>query len=318
MTWGFQLMIKLAPARYFSGESGVSWNLPLPVGSVSIIGTTEIAGPQRSSELTFRASGFESHGEANEAAETLRDWLRLVSVFQGDAFDIGKDDSQSGLGDDARDKLEKELLDNDQFLVPDVHGIVCFPETSGTPVRFAMRGTADLFRTSESLVQNLGEFSDTEPLTIEQRLACELVALALRQTSIRIKMITLVTAMELLIESRSPSREVRTLLEDFKRKVNEEMERSPSDDLGLRFLLRSLDKLGEESISESLRELARSTRPNDAEDAALLVDEIYGCRSDLVHGNVPSSGGYSEGDAEKLWPSAFELAKDMIRKSVGN
>ena len=76
----------------------------------------------------------------------------------------------------------------------------------------------------------------------------------------------------------------------------------------------------DERSSDSIHgaELAHSTRPNDPEGGALLVDEIYGCRSELVHGNVPSSSGYSEGDAENLWPSAFELAKTMIRKSVGN
>jgi hypothetical protein len=320
--WGFQLTIRLRSDRAFSGEEGALWNMPAPVGKISINGVHETSHPARIPELTFRGLGFQSHAEAYEAAITLQDWLRLVGAFHDEAFDVGrKNEPQSSLGEEFRDRLTDVLAEGDQFLVPDVHGIVCFEETANHPIRFSIRVSEGGFFASRSigaLVDDLRYFAETEALAAEQSLACEIIALALRQRSVRLQMVSVVTAMELLTDDRGPGGQVSALVESFKSQVQQELERSAeaSDELGLQSLLRSLSKLSEVSISESLRQLARRARPDNPEEAASLVDRIYSCRSDLVHGNDAYPGGYSEALAEELWPLALALAKDMLRVSV--
>ncbi len=310
MTYGYQLVIHLPPNRFYSGESGQQWAMPAPVGNVSVSAVGDVLDD--SPELIFRGGGFPSASEAKDAGETLRDWVRLTGAVDGGAFDVGHDLHKSGLGSAGRMLVEGVLSESDVFLVPDVHGLAIFEESAANALRFAVRAAGSVLRPSGALRCELLQFAEVEPLTGEQRLACDLVALACRESVPRLKMVTLATAMELLADDKSPGGHVAKLIERFIDEVEEERQCNSDDELGLQHLIRSLKNMRDVSISESLRILARCARPDAAEEAAVLVDRIYGCRSDLVHGKDAFGNDISEGDAAALWSEAFAMVKDML------
>jgi hypothetical protein len=308
MTWGFQLVITVPAERRLSGDARQRWSLPDPVGDVDLT----VAGQtlEGASELTFRAGGFESQAEAERAGTVFRGWLRVASALEGVGIDCGTDVRKSWLGAAQQDQLAHHLSMGSAMLVDDVHGLVTYEE-AGRPLRPAMRAAAALCP-SAHLHDALLAVARDRVLTERQALACDLVSLVDREGSDRARLLTLVTAMEVLAdrgaERTGPAGAlVLRFIEEAEAARDAASTEPEQGDLAS--LVGGLTGLRRHSRAAASRLLAERTRPDDAE-ALDLVDRSSRCRNKLAHGGTPTE------HPAQLWPGLLVLVRDMIRHSL--
>jgi hypothetical protein len=302
-------VVQTPTERALSGDVRQVWALPEPVGTVELSVATD--NLEAASEITFRASGFPTGDDARLAGETFRSWLRFASASAGFGLDCGRDVPLSSLGEGVRRQLQELLAHEKVVLVDDVHGLA-FYEDIGRPLRFAARATGRVLLPSRPLLDAVVRAGHGPPLNNERLLVCDLVSSVYRETSDDTRLLTLVTAMEVLAGRHERTGGARALVEEFIETAAQSERSATSDEERKEFnsLLGSLRRdLRYRSISALVQDWARSVRPDDPE-APKLAKRCYNCRSNLVH-----AGTANENPAQ-LWPQVLALMLEDIRKWV--
>jgi hypothetical protein len=126
------------------------------------------------------------------------------------------------------------------------------------------------------------EYAHTRHLTEQQVLAIEIYASSFFDVSPRSRFITLVTAVEALLEPLKRANEVEALVEEFKDKTRQStIDQSTRDSI-----IGSLDRLGHESIGQAGRALASRLIPDESFDGQSSADfftRCYDLRSRILH-----------------------------------
>ncbi len=297
-------MTRLPSHFRVGGDSPQVWYLPKPVGDVQLLIANETTA--QPTELTFRGGGFGSPAGARAAGRLLSDWLRLAGALEGIAFDLGRDLALSGLGEVVKPIVDAQLRAQGAFAVPDVHGLTVYEyEEPARPTRFATRAQGTVERTSESLRGAVLLCSSRQPLDDRLALACDLVCLAEREISNRARFLTLVSAAEVLAVRSQRMGVARSLVDKFIAEVKSTTTSAVEPELDS--LLSALLDLREISVSASIRELARTARPDAPEGAADIARRSYNCRSELTH------GGRSATDVKALYAEMLPLVRDMVQ-----
>lgn len=310
MTWGFQLVARLPPENGISGPSPQVWGLPAPVGEVTLTIVAINPASGGGSDLQFRAGQFASEGDAQNAGQSLRDCLRVVTALDGSGLDVGRDRQVSAIGAGVRPQFDERAKREGHFLVEDVHGLVVYEEEPGLePLRVSLRAAASVQRASEGVRDLVIRAAGAGPWTYKQLLASDLVALADRESWDGARLVTLATAAEVLAERKERTGLARTLVEQFVVHAEKALEASTneSEKRDLQGLVAAVKDLRQSSISASIRDLARDTRPQDPE-APKLANRAYTSRSQLVH------TGESSTDPASLWPGLLELIREAIQR----
>lgn len=133
------------------------------------------------------------------------------------------------------------------------------------------------------------EYPNSPHLPEKLVLACELYASSFFDMSSRSRFITLVTAVEALLEQPERSDEAKALVEEFKTKTLQ----STVDEPTKASIIGSLEWLRYQSIGQAGRELAYSLLPDQSFDGQSSVDFFKRCyerRSQILHSGEISDG----------------------------
>jgi len=126
------------------------------------------------------------------------------------------------------------------------------------------------------------EYQNNRQLTSKQELASEIYTSSFFDTSARSRFITLVTAVEALLEPSKRSTEVQTLVDGFEAATMQTIKNVRNKDS----ILGSLSWLRYQSIGQAGRELANRLLPNELFDGLSSADFFtccYDLRSSLLH-----------------------------------
>lgn len=238
----------------------------------------------KSSEIAIFGGPYESKEEARSAAACARKAVVVWAVKQRLGVDFGDGKLRALMTDIGKKHYERELghpLRNDRL------GIDVYESQEG--LLFASVSI------DAALGKNPGAFIDQfregmmspKPLSDKQRLAAELYGLSFFDMSFRSRFITLVTAVEALLDPPIRPPEIQAFIQEVTTEAND----LAVDHATKRSLISSLDRLRYDSIGRTGRALAESLvsdREYDGLKAGKFFTHCYKLRSEIVHDGKPS------------------------------
>jgi hypothetical protein len=280
------------------------------VGDVTVLAAGEKL--DAASEIAFQAGGFPLEADAQVAGETLRGWVRLANVAYALGVDVGKDDTfASQLGEAGKARVADALENMGAFLVADVHGLVVYEEQKGKRAMvMSLRASGSWSITGDSLRDILaGVAASTQHVSDKLALACDLVSLSDRETSDRARLVTLVTALEVL--SERPERPARVLVcvNDLIDEVKVHQKAAgASEQEAFQSLLGAMKDLKLVSITASTKKQVELSQSGP--ETGKLITRCYNCRSELVH------EGESQEDPGPLATALRPIVSEIIRRAA--
>lgn len=313
MTWGYQIGAVIQGAECVTGVGAATWVLPPPIGPVSV----RTSSPKGAGfgELTFRGGGLESRRAAERSGEALQRALKVAAALTRVSVDPGprgQGKDLSWASNAAQKAVSESSVGVEVQLVPDVWGLVTFEVKGEMPLRLMARtaGSIDpgiLHRNVEDLLPPLEEWSDVGELSDVQWLACELMMAARAEASIRAELVTLVTALEVLSIRDLRRQRAQQLLDGFAMSISDALSGAEEQDVReLQGLKSALEDLRRASISSSIKQAVRNARAGEL-GLGRLVDDIYKCRSELVH------SGRTTVNIFDLVPLSRKFCEDVLR-----
>lgn len=228
--------------------------------------------------------GFHTFEEAQAVAEKVKRILLYWSVKYRHGIDLGDGRQRSIATNAGLTLLEKE---HGCPFRNDIHGIDIFEHQDNLKfVHVAMQATAQ--KHPQYLVQTfLEEIDSRRTVSPKQELACELYVSSWFDVSYRSRFITLVTAVEALIEQNEHPQGVADLVCST-RKVLEQLSLPTAVEASI---AGSLERLKRQSISQAGRELVKRLLPDSqfqGMDAERYFSYCYNLRSQILHNGTPS------------------------------
>ncbi len=282
----------------------------LPSGVEIVLATGQSGTPiKECSRAVVTGRGFETAEEARAVAEKVKSILLFWSVKYRHGIDLGDGRQRSVATEAGLALLEQE---HGCPFRNDIHGIDVFEHQDNLKfVHVGMQATAQ--KHPGYLVETFrDEIHVNRSVSPKQELACELYVSSWFDVSYRSRFITLVTAVEALIEQKHHSRELIELLDSLKidlerLSVPEEVKASVSG---------SLERLKHQSISQAGRELARTLLPNrqfQGKDADRYFSYCYNLRSVILHSGAAPNGA----DMLQAANEAEEFVSALLLASLG-
>lgn len=237
-----------------------------------------------SSQIGITGGPYQSPDKALEIAQRAREAVVVWAVKQRLGVDFGDGKQRTLMTDVGKEYYEREIghpIRNDRL------GIDVYEMQEG--LRFALVSfNAAVGKNPETFVEQFRE-GITKPLNLseKQRLAAELYGLSFFDMSFRSRFITLITAVEALLDAAIRSVKVQSFVDDVKDRLNS----LETDDATRESMRSSLDHLKYESIGQAGRSLANSLL-GDREYANLkpgrFFNRCYNLRSEIVHRGKPT------------------------------
>ena len=228
-------------------------------------------------------NGFCTFEDAQAIAEKVKQVLLVWSVKYRHGIDFGDGRQRSIYTKAGLALLEKE---HGCPFRNDTHGVDVFEHVENLKfIHVDMQATVQ--KHPENLVQTFQEEIDAErTITSKQELACELYASSWFDISYRSRFITLVTAVEALIEQHEHTSDVAEWVRSAKISL---VQLSLSDDIAAS-VGGSLERLRYQSISLAGRELVKRLLPDtqiQGMDAEKFFKKCYNLRSEILHNGAP-------------------------------
>lgn len=285
--YAFRLRFNFATAYRINSDAEEIELLTLPTGeSFRLRGLLPGKPMSESTGAAVLAWPWSSPEAARKAAEQTKRALLCWAVDQRVGIDFG-DGRQQGLATSAGLAMWQEQLRC--AVRNDIHGIDVYEFDPN--IRFVSVGAdATVGKSSAALLDSFRrEFQNSRPLTDKQVLACEIYSGSFFDVSPRSRFITLVTAVEALLEPAPRSERVQVFVENIKEMVSE----LDADDRTKQSMISSLEYLKAESIGQCGRALADRLLPQqryDNRSSSKFFKDCYDLRSDIVHrGSVRDS-----------------------------
>lgn len=307
MSFGFRLTVFIGPTDTLLDETGVaSHDFGPPVGAIQIRGPLDDL-PGRRPLMQFTGRAYAMREQAQRAGDLLKDGLRVAAAKLRISLDVGEDQVLGGAGQGVIDEMAEQGI----VMLPDVHGLVVFAELDPLGEILTLRGSA-IGKVPRSITELLDTTSahvaDGMELSDRQRLAVDLFAQSRMETSGRSRILTLVTALEVLSPRAPRTGRAMEVVRKLQQLVDDEIAAARADGAGpdelsqLDSLRGAATDLATESISSALRNRVAALATDDAEEAAFRkqASTIYTARSQLIHGgktslNLSSLLGVMEG-----------------------
>jgi len=238
----------------------------------------------KSSEIAILGGPYTSQDEARSAADSARAAVVVWAVKQRIGVDFGDGKLRALMTDAGKKHYERELgrpLRNDRL------GIDVYESQEG--LLFASVSIdAALGKNPESFIEQFRQGMTTPiPLSDKQRLAAELYGLSFFDMSFRSRFITLVTAVEALLDAPIRSQEIQSFINDAKTRADS----LATDDATKQSMTSSLERIKYNSIGQTGRETAErlvAGREYDGLLAGKFFTHCYKLRSEIVHTGKPS------------------------------
>lgn len=247
------------------------------------------AGPRgspikSSSQIAITGGPYQSEGEALRVAQLAREAVVVWAVKQRLGVEFGDGKLRRFITDSGREHYQRQLghpIRNDQLGI-DVYemqeGLLFASISLDLSVDKRADTFVDQFREGITMPLHLSE---------KQRLAAELYCFSFFDTSFRSRFITLVTAVEALLNPAVRSDNVERLVDDVKNMLSS----LETDDATRESMRGSLDYMKYESIGQAARSLAASllgNRKYGGARADRFFNRCYKLRSEIVHRGKPS------------------------------
>ena len=283
----FRIRFRLSPSSRLGHDESV-FDLRRPSGqgdhTLDALGAESISDSQW---LALRNSGggFPTEEKAMDAGRIAKSAILWCGVRMRLGMDLGDDKAHGG----ASEYLKKIRREQGIRLLNEVHGLNVYGEDPELPTRFASfsasgRVDKDISRFekyfNEAVDMNL-------QLTDKESLAFELYGLSQFESSSRARFITLVIAIESIIEDKKRNAEAVKHVEQLVKFTNNSgLPLSEVDSLR-----GSLRRLKYESISKAGRDLIDrylGQAQYDGKVAEIFFRDCYNIRSQLVHNGKPA------------------------------
>lgn len=275
----FRFRVNLAPgSRVSSQEKSLTLDLPgmLPM---AIVG--DAPNLADSSRLILKADGWRSKADAERAGSQFGDILTLALVKNQVGIELW---ARRGGGMFHPAGLRMLEQGDGRPVLNDHLGLMVYP-SAPRPV-FASMGDATIVvgRSADQICETFRALSITDPqLTDRERVAIDLFNASFFEPAADTRLITLVMAIEALLELQPRSPEAVTLVDSF-------IEQTRTSGLARKettSLISTLTYLRNQSIGSAGRELAEARldgKSYDGVSAPKFFDRCYQLRSTLVHG----------------------------------
>jgi len=283
----FRLRFNLAESHRIGSDAEIIELMDTPSGQALYLTSGGRGTPiKEHARAAIRGGPFNSEQDAREAAERAGKALLFWAVEQRVGIDFG-DGIQRGIATNESLKLLEQ-----QHGVPirnDVHGIDVFEPLTGLSfVHTSVK--AQVGKNVETLVSTFcREFMLGRRVTEKQVLASEIYANSFFDISQRSRFITLVTAVEALLELAERPDSTQSLVTNFIAQTQS----APIDQVTKNSIRGSLEWLRKESISQAGRNLANSLLPKtnyEGKPAGNFFAFCYEQRSRLLHRGETEEG----------------------------
>ena len=261
--------------------------------------------------LKSTGDGFPSREEAVSAGRSAKNAIRWCSAQMMVGLDLGDDRIHGGTSD----YLKRKTMEEQGIRVlNEPHGLMVYEEDEQHPTRFSSAsGSLQVGKPAAAFEEHFLEAIDRNLRPSEKEtLAFELYGLSHFEASPRARFLTLISAVETIMEYKPRSAEVlehvANLVEATK---SSRLPRSEIDSI-----LGTLSWLRKESISKAGKTFVEEllgTQKYDGKTAKEFFQYCYNVRSELMHGGKPSDHTMSLGH---LVNRLDELAADLLAASI--
>jgi len=254
--------------------------LVLPLGERIRMRSGAIGTPIKDhAQVAVLGGPFASEDQARDAAEKTKRALLYWAIEQRLGIDFGDGKQRSGFTKAGLAMLQKQ---QGCSFRNDIHGIDVYEHVEN--LRFAsFNAKATVGKYPPKLIDTFQrEYLHTRHLTEKQVLASEIYASSFFDVSPRSRFITLVTAVEALLERPKRPGVVEELVKEFKAKT----QLSNIDEQTKKSIIGRLGRLTHQSISQAGRTLADRLIPNerfDGQSPADFFTRCYDFRSRILH-----------------------------------
>lgn len=231
-------------------------------------------------KFVLSCGGFDSEEDAFNTGKRVKDSLLLSGIKLRMGLDAGRDKARSWLGISVKDMMLKE---HGVRIIDDIHGLSVYSEeypiltgSASGVVIFSPIDAENFTSMLSVLYQRMPEISD------KVRLSLELYAASHFEKSDRARFITLVLAIEALLEPKKRKNSAKEVVDGLIKYAKD----SQLDDQVKNSFIGSLKWLYKESISYSLQEMAENyliDRKYGDKSAKNFIKHCYDVRSKLVH-----------------------------------
>jgi len=283
-SYNFRLRFNLAPSFRIYSEADHLVLYKLDTGQEIVLKSGVSKTPIKDCErAVIRANGFGSEEEAHKAALATKQALLYWAVRFRHGLDLGDRPPTSIATKAGLEMLEQEHgcpFRNDR------HGIDVYEHLDGLKFIYS-EATVIAQKHPGNLLSTVSEELTTlRQITAKQALASEIYCSSWFDIGYKSRFITLVTAIEALIDQEEHSDIVQTFVSE----ATKQMESSAIDALIKASLRGSLDRMRCESISQAGRRLASSLLSGqmfEGQPPDRVFTKLYNLRSELVHDGAP-------------------------------
>jgi hypothetical protein len=283
--YNFRLRFNFPEAYRINSDLEKIELLALPSGESIKLISNAIGTPIKDhASAAVIGKSYASEDQARAAAEKTKRALLYWAIEQRLGIDFGDGKQLSLVTNEGLAMFQK------QFGCPirnDIHGIDVYEHVE--KLKFVKtEGRATVGKYPPKLIETFQhEYLNSRHLTEKEILASEIYTSSFFDVSPRSRFITLVTAIEALLEPLKRSDEVETLVGELKTKTNQSKLDKPNMDS----IIGSLESLKYQSISQAGRTLVHRLIPDELFNGQSSVDfftHSYDLRSRILHnGTVP-------------------------------
>ena len=318
MPFNFRLRVLLPPNQTFNLPDGVE--SPVDIAGPTALKVSLPTTTDERSEIRVSGEGFESLAAAQAAGSRAQSAMRAAGLVCGVPVAFGENQATSRLSRVAREAAEAA---GGAKVIDDVHGLHVYEADERQVVVFSAHATVIVGRSGEQFIDALKHaFESGRELSEELALAFDLYFLTDFEGSERARILTLVTALEVLANRRprvGPAGEIvdRAIAEALA-SIRDVEDSGTTEDLNsLKSLLGSLGDAREESITASVVQLVAEHVPPDSRyldrSPQQFMKDCYVARSRLIH-----DGRWgTEAERRELTPQLRRLVADVLMNLAG-
>lgn len=235
-----------------------------------------------SGNLAFFGSGFHTIDEAYHCGVKLKKSLLICGASLHMGIDVGDDKSTNCFFKPIIDAAKAEGY----TLLNDVHGVIAYEED--IPIIFgSLNATILIGNPSNRFTEVLTKaYIENPELTLKQTLALELYGMSHFESSLRARFLTLVSAIESLVQRNLRPKEVQ----DFLVEIRNLTQTSKLSDPEKQSLLKALNELSFNSTTRLCKQLLKRYQKSLRRDAIDFLRECYDIRSRILHDGQQPQG----------------------------
>lgn len=312
MLYDFRLRFNFAEGYRINSEEEKFEILTQPSGEHITLKSNATGKPIKDcTEVAIIGKSYTSENQAREAAEKSKRSLLYWATESRVGIDFGDGKPLSVVPREALEMMQKQ---SDYPVRNDIHGIDIYEHNEHT-LFVKIDAKANVGKATQRLIDTFQrEYANVRKISEKQLLACEIYVGSFFDISPRSRFITLVTAIEALLEPEKRSDEVLNIISNF----IEEIHQSQLDGTTKNSIIGSLSRIQNESISQAGRALALRLlidKSFNGQSSAEFFSYCYYKRSEILHNGTVSNKSV---DIRQLANVTEEYVHELLLASLNS